>query len=119
MNEGGGRQISAAPLFLFFKIMQKRKKNAQPKSSKLTSGASRTRQGAIPSGACWLVFDLDNGNPGSRQYVWWFETRQAAREHIAWQKAQEYSAELSRPMKFLPMNVELSQSDKNHNKARN
>jgi hypothetical protein len=57
---------------------------------------------AIPSNACWLVFDLSNGDPLSRRYVWWFETLKAARDHIAWQKKQKFSADLSPPMKFIP-----------------
>lgn len=49
----------------------------------------------------WLVFDLSNGNPDSRRYVWWFDTEDAAREHISWQSRMEYAAYLSEPMEFI------------------
>lgn len=29
----------------------------------------------------WLLFDIDNGNSGSKHYVWWFDTRKQAREY--------------------------------------
>lgn len=48
----------------------------------------------------WLVFDLSNGDELSHRYVWWFETRAAAREHIAWQRAQSHAARLSQPSKW-------------------
>ena len=50
---------------------------------------------------CWLVFDLSNGDQLSHRYVWWFDTRKAARDHIAWQKKQKHAAELSQPIKYI------------------
>ena len=47
----------------------------------------------------WLVFDLDNGHAPNKNYVWWFTTRQHARDHIKWQKRKKYSASLSQPVK--------------------
>jgi hypothetical protein len=28
----------------------------------------------------WLLFDIDNGHRGSHHYVWWFDSRQQARD---------------------------------------
>jgi hypothetical protein len=46
----------------------------------------------------WIVFDMANGDSGSKRYVWWFDTRKAAREHINHQR-DTYGAELSAPHK--------------------
>lgn len=32
----------------------------------------------------WLLFDIDNGDSGSKHYVWWFDSRKKAREHKQW-----------------------------------
>lgn len=47
----------------------------------------------------WIVFDLSNGHQCANRYVWWFDTRQAAREHIKDQKTKKYAARLSVPRK--------------------
>jgi hypothetical protein len=55
----------------------------------------------LPKGRIvWLVFDLDNGHPWSHRYTWWFDSYQAAYEHIKWQKKQN-GANLSKPVKFI------------------
>lgn len=45
----------------------------------------------------WLLFDLSNGDPQSRQYVWWFRTRQQARDHKWYQESLRFNAKLSAP----------------------
>lgn len=49
----------------------------------------------------WVIFDLSNGDELSRRYIWYFETREKAINHIKWQKEQKYSAKLSRPIKYI------------------
>ena len=56
----------------------------------------------LPSRPIWLVFDLDNGHGPTKRYVWWFDTRKEAREHIKFQSKNKFAAKLSRPKKFLP-----------------
>ena len=48
----------------------------------------------------WLLFDLSNGDRGSKRYCWWFETREDAREHRKYQMRLKFAAELSGPVKF-------------------
>lgn len=48
----------------------------------------------------WLVFDMSNGDRGSKRYVWWFDTKKQAKDHIDWQRKQKWNAELSEPHKF-------------------
>ena len=55
----------------------------------------------IPTKEAWLVFDLSNGHPGSRQYVWWFRSRQEARDHIYRQRRMPNSAKLSGPQRWV------------------
>ena len=57
----------------------------------------------FPKRPIWLVFDLSNGHAPVVRYVWWFDTRKDAREHIAWQKSRKHYAELSEPVKFAPV----------------
>lgn len=59
------------------------------------------RKSMIAKKNCWLVFDLNNGDADKGYYVWWFPSRKKARQHIAWQKQQRNSAELSTPIKFV------------------
>ena len=62
---------------------------------------SKSATDRIPAeGEIWLVFDLDNGHAPHKNYVWWFETKELALEHIKWQKKQKHAASLSEPMKF-------------------
>lgn len=56
----------------------------------------------IPTKPVWLVFDLNNGHAPTKRYVWWFDTRKAALEHIRFQRKNEFAAKLSRPMRFFP-----------------
>jgi hypothetical protein len=42
----------------------------------------KERNDYFPTGEIWLVFDQNNGHPGSKQYVWWFRTKKEANEHI-------------------------------------
>ncbi len=51
--------------------------------------------------ALWLVFDMSNGCERTHRYCWWFPTREAAREHIRWQKTQRFAARLSQPTKVI------------------
>lgn len=55
----------------------------------------------IPEKEAWLVFDLSNGHPGVRQYVWWFRTRQEARDHVKKQHSNPKNARLSAPQKWV------------------
>jgi hypothetical protein len=48
----------------------------------------------------WLVFDMSNGDKLSKRYVWWFDTKKQANEHIKWQRKQKWCATLSAPHKF-------------------
>ena len=54
----------------------------------------------IPEKKAWLVFDLSNGHPRNRQYVWWFRSRQEARNHINRQIQIQHSAKLSSPQRW-------------------
>jgi hypothetical protein len=33
-----------------------------------------------PTDSIWILIDVCNGNPRSRNYLWWFETRKIAEE---------------------------------------
>ena len=55
----------------------------------------------IPQTEAWLVFDLNNGHPGVRQYVWWFRTRKEARDHIREQRSNPRNARLSAPTRWI------------------
>lgn len=55
-----------------------------------------------PPKALWVLFDLDNGNPKSRNYLWWFKTRALAREHRRQQLSKPNAARLSQPQKWVP-----------------
>lgn len=55
-----------------------------------------------PGKPIWLLFDLGNGTWVSKRYVWWFESRTAARNHRKWQLKQKYPVALSQPMKYSP-----------------
>lgn len=57
-------------------------------------------QWAYPKGRdIWVIFDLSNGDPASRCYLWWFETRTEA---LAWRRERlgPKFAEFSLPMKY-------------------
>jgi hypothetical protein len=49
----------------------------------------------------WLLFDIDNGDSSSKHYVWWFESRQQAREFKAHHLASPnpHKTELVGPVK--------------------
>ena len=49
----------------------------------------------------WVLIDLSNSNPRSNNYLWWFETRELAREHRREQHAIRANARLSQPQKWL------------------
>ena len=49
----------------------------------------------------WVLIDLSNSNPRSHNYLWWFETRELAREHRRKQHAIRANARLSQPQKWL------------------
>lgn len=48
----------------------------------------------------WVLFDQANGDKESRRYLWWFDTRKAAREHKHWQNDIYKGATLKGPIKF-------------------
>lgn len=48
----------------------------------------------------WVLFDLDNGHPGEKHYLWWFETRALAMAHRKRQHAMKHGATLSMPQKW-------------------
>jgi hypothetical protein len=49
----------------------------------------------------WVLLDLSNSNPGSRNYAWWFETKAQAIEHRQRQQSMPHSAALSEPQKWI------------------
>ena len=59
--------------------------------------------GYIPDCPVWLVFDLMNGHPGIKQYVWWFRTRKEAFAHIRHVSKMKYGTEYSDPILFVPV----------------
>lgn len=46
----------------------------------------------------WVIVDLSNSSPGSKNYLWWFETRELARDH---RRRQHGGAELSQPQRWI------------------
>ena len=64
----------------------------------------------FPRRPIWLVFDLCNGHAPGKRYVWWFDTRKDARDHIAWQRRDKRHAELAGPVKFVPANAKADTS---------
>lgn len=48
----------------------------------------------------WLVFDLSNGHRGAHRYVWWFDTKRDALEHIRDQRLHRWAADLSDPVRY-------------------
>lgn len=48
----------------------------------------------------WVLIDCDNGNEGSRRYLWWFETRQKAIDHRKAQNAKSGNARVIGPYRF-------------------
>lgn len=48
----------------------------------------------------WLVFDQSNGHAESRRYVWWFDSREAARQHKL-EHCGPDKADLSHPIPFV------------------
>jgi hypothetical protein len=45
----------------------------------------------------WVLIDLSNSNPGSHNYLWWFETKKQAVEHKRRQRKLKHAARLSAP----------------------
>ena len=60
----------------------------------------------FPNRPIWLVFDTSNGHAAGRRYVWWFDSRDDAREHMRQQRERARSAGLAGPVKFVPANAE-------------
>ena len=48
----------------------------------------------------WVLFDQSNGDSETKRYMWWFDTRKAARDHKHWQNKVYKGAELKGPVKF-------------------
>lgn len=48
----------------------------------------------------WVLFDQNNGDPDSQRYIWWFDSRKAAREYEHWQNKVYIGAKLKGPVKF-------------------
>jgi len=48
----------------------------------------------------WLVFDLSNGDPASRRYVWWFDSLSAARRFKRDHNKRQYASVLSKPFRY-------------------
>lgn len=59
-------------------------------------------QGELAPKVAWIVFDMDNGDPGSHRYVWWFPTRREAREKVR-EHERNYPqyARLAGPLKYV------------------
>jgi hypothetical protein len=45
----------------------------------------------------YVVFDMSNGHSTSHRYIWWFDTKKDAFNHIKEYKSKKYAAELSEP----------------------
>jgi hypothetical protein len=57
--------------------------------------------GRLRPGNMWVLFDMDNGDPSSRRYLWWFETREKARAHKKRQNSRwPSSARLAGPFRY-------------------
>lgn len=70
------------------------KKHLIPK----TFGAAKKLEEFLPKHMkFWVIFDMSNGDSGSRRYVWWFDTKKAALEHLKHQRSNPNNAELSEP----------------------
>lgn len=48
----------------------------------------------------WILFDLSNGDTGSKRYLWWFSTRKDALKYRRFHNKSKYSAALSMPRRF-------------------
>jgi hypothetical protein len=48
----------------------------------------------------WVLFDRDNGNPGSHRYLWWFRSRASAQEHKRRQNSRPECAKLAGPFRY-------------------
>lgn len=48
----------------------------------------------------WLLFDLDNGHQVTKHYVWWFNTRQDARNFLKFHNQQPFAAKLTGPIQY-------------------
>lgn len=48
----------------------------------------------------WVLVDLSNSNPRSRNYLWWFETRDLARAYRQRHVSTAKYARLSQPIKM-------------------
>lgn len=46
-----------------------------------------TKHFAAPTKTIWILVDASNSNQRSKNYLWWFETRQLARDFLAHHKA--------------------------------
>ena len=57
-----------------------------------------------PPAVAWLLFDVSNGHDGSKNYVWWFETRKKARsfknDHLRRKRTKETLTDLVGPFPY-------------------
>ena len=57
-------------------------------------------QGQLLADEIWILIDEDNGDASSKRYLWWFESRQKAREHKKWQNANPKNARVTGPFRY-------------------
>jgi len=50
--------------------------------------------------AMWILVDLANGNRGSHNYLWWFDTRKQALDFLSHHNKLYNHAQLAGPFKF-------------------
>ena len=59
----------------------------------------------FPPSHMWVLIDLANGDAGykhgAHNYLWWFYTRKAAREHLQHHKDNPKYVDLAGPFKYL------------------
>ena len=56
----------------------------------------------LPDYPIWLVFDLGNGHAPTKRYVWWFDSKKDAREHVKFYRQNPDNVKLSEPICFEP-----------------
>lgn len=73
----------------------------------MTAKASTNAREYLPAGkTLWVLFDMSNGDKSARRYLWWFDTRKAARAHRASQTGTPGTARLSAVVKVRVAHVE-------------
>lgn len=62
----------------------------------------KNKNSQLPDGKnIWILFDVSNGDIASKRYLWWFDTRQKAREYKHYQNnVLKNKAKLVGPWKF-------------------